>query len=88
VCLPSPQPRPLLRFSQVIFLDLMPPPIIVHHTPINAASMPMLLKYLLSHLMESLIQVMDSELQFQMVGIHALQQLAAPGFEHLKMKVT
>jgi hypothetical protein len=38
-------------------------------------------------LIESLIQVMDSELQFQMVGIHALQQLAAPGFEHLKMKV-
>jgi len=49
--------------------------------------MPMLMKDLLSHLMESLIQVMDSELQFQMVGIHALQQLAAPGFEHLKMKV-
>jgi len=38
-------------------------------------------------LIKSLIQVMDSELQFQMVGIHALQQLAAPGFEHLKMKV-
>jgi len=38
-------------------------------------------------LIESLIQVMDSELQFQIVGIHALQQLAAPGFEHLKMKV-
>jgi hypothetical protein len=49
--------------------------------------MPMLLKDLLSHLMESLIQVMDSELQFQMFGIHALQQLAARGFEHLKMKV-
>nr|TKS16438.1 hypothetical protein D5086_0000023380 [Populus alba] len=31
--------------------------------------------------------VMDSELQLQMVGIHALQQLAAPGFEHLKIKV-
>jgi len=53
----------------------MPPPIIIHHTPINAALMPMLLKDLLSYLMESLIQVMDSELQFQMVGIHALQQL-------------
>jgi hypothetical protein len=38
-------------------------------------------------LMESLIQVMDSELQFQMVGIHALQQLAVPGFEHPKMNV-
>jgi len=49
--------------------------------------MTMLLKDLLSHLMESLIQVMDSELQFQMVGVHALQQLAAPDFEHLKMKV-
>ncbi|KAG6738900.1 hypothetical protein POTOM_058523 [Populus tomentosa] len=36
--------------------------------------------------MESLIQMMDLELQFQMVGIHALQQLAALGFEHLKMK--
>jgi hypothetical protein len=30
---------------------------------------------------------MDSELQFRMVGIRALQQLAAPGFEHLKTKV-
>jgi hypothetical protein len=49
--------------------------------------MPMLLKDLLSHSMESLIEVMDSELQFQMVGIHALQQLAEPGFEHLRMKV-
>ena len=49
--------------------------------------MPMLLKDLLSHLMESLIQVMDSELQFQMDGIHALQQLSAPGFEHLKVMV-
>jgi hypothetical protein len=45
--------------------------------------MPMLLKDLLSHL----IQVIDSELQFQMFGIHALQQLAEPGFEHLRMKV-
>ena len=41
--------------------------------------MPTFLKYLLSLLMESLIQVMDSELQFQMAGIHVLQQLAAPG---------
>jgi len=49
--------------------------------------MPMLLKDLLSHLMESLIQVMDSELQFRMVGIHALHQLAASGFEHLRMKM-
>jgi len=49
--------------------------------------MPMLLKDLPFHLMVSLIQVMDSELQFQMVGIHALQQLAAPGFEHIRIKV-
>ena len=38
-------------------------------------------------LMESLIQEMDSKIQFQMVGIPVLQQLAAPGFEHLKMNV-
>ena len=49
--------------------------------------MLILLKDLLSHLMESLIQVMDSELQFQMVGIHASLQLSTPGFEHLKMMV-
>lgn len=49
--------------------------------------MPMLLRDLHSHLMAPPNWVMDSELQFRMVGIRALQQLAAPGFEHLKTKV-
>lgn len=49
----------------------------------------MLQKNLHCHLWEPLIQRMSSELlQFLMVEIHALQQLATPGFEHLTMKVT